>query len=164
VSQANVFEQMIKLVSRHEFESAVSHFEGDRGTRRLDCWTWFGGLLFGQLTGHDSIRAIERVFCQGNRRMRGLGFSTVCRSTLADANRTRPLGVLEKTYQAVLATAKRQCPIRHGFRFHGEVRALDSTTIDRPGESVPPTMLTISKQAGSFLGLVASLRDCYVAA
>ena len=120
---------MIKWVSRHEFEAAVAHFEGDKGTRRLDCWTWFGSLLFGQLTGHDSIRAIERVFCQGNRRMQRLGFSTVRRSTLADANHTRPLGVLEKTYQAVLARAKRQCPTRHGFRFHGDVRALDSTTI-----------------------------------
>jgi hypothetical protein len=130
VSQANVFEQMIKLVSRHEFEAAVAHFEGDRGVRQLDCWTWFGALLFGQLTGHDSIRAIERVFCQGNRRMRRLGFSSVCRSTLADANHVRPLGILEKTYQAVLATAKRHCPATNGFRFRGDVLALDSTTIE----------------------------------
>lgn len=130
MSQANVFEQVAKLVSRHDFERAVSELDADRGVRRLDSWTWFGALLFGQLTGHDSIRAIERVFCHGNRRMERLGFSTVCRSTLADANHRRPLAVLERTYQAVLATAKRHCPKRHGFRFRGNVQALDSTTIE----------------------------------
>lgn len=118
------------MVSRHRFEAAVAEFEGNRGTRRLDCWTWFGALLFGQLSGHDSIRALERVFCQGNARMRRLGFSTVCRSTLADANRRRPLGILERTYKEVLAHAKFVCPERHGFRFKGEVKALDSSVID----------------------------------
>jgi putative transposase len=73
---------------------------------------------------------MERVFCQGNARMKRLGFSEVCRSTLADANRTRPLGILEDTYKAVLSRAKEICPERHGFRFKGEVRALDSSVID----------------------------------
>jgi putative transposase len=59
-----------------------------------------------------------------------MGFSTVCRSTLSDANKNRPLGILEKTYSAVLAKAKHVCPERHGFRFNGEVRALDSSVID----------------------------------
>ena len=130
MSQFNVFEQIIKLVPKHDFRASVVKFDGDKGTRKLDCWTWFGALLFGQLSGHDSIRAIERVFCHGNARMRRLGFSTVCRSTLADANRTRSLGILEHTYKAVLSHAKHVCPERHGFRFKGEVRALDSSVID----------------------------------
>jgi len=130
MSQPNVFEQIIKLVPKHSFRAAVAKFDGDSFKRRLDCWTWFGALLFGQLSGHDSIRAMERVFCVGNARMRRLGFSTVCRSTLADANRTRPLGILEETYKAVLARAKEICPERHGFRFKGEVKALDASVID----------------------------------
>lgn len=130
MSQNNVFEQIIKLVPKHEFYRAVNEFDGDKGTRTLDSWTWFGALLFGQLTGHDSIRAIERVFCHGNTKMRQMGFSTVCRSTLSDANKSRPLGILEKTYSAVLARAKHVCPEKHGFRFKGEVRALDSSVID----------------------------------
>ena len=130
MSQNNVFEQMIKLVSRHDFQKSVTHFEGDRSVRTLDCWTWFGALLFGQLSGHDSIRAVERVFGHGHDRMQRLGFSRVRRSTLADANRMRPLGILEQTYAGVLAKAKRVCPDRHGFRFNGEVRALDSSVID----------------------------------
>ena len=109
MSQANVFEQVIKHISRRDFERSVSRFGGDRKVTQLDCWTWFGALLFGQLTGHDSIRAIERVFSHGNSRMRRLGFSPVCRSTLSDANQVRPLEILEETFQSVLKQAKLIC-------------------------------------------------------
>lgn len=129
MSQANVFEQVIKHISRKDFERSVARYSGDRKVTQLDCWSWFGALLFGQLTGHDSIRAIERVFCQGNRRMQRLGFSSVCRSTLSDANQVRPLEILEDTFQSVLKQAQMICPKQHGFRFKGDVLALDSSTI-----------------------------------
>src|SRR5690242_3789185 len=102
MGQPSVFEQVMKLVSRTDFEASVHRHQGNKGVRELDCWTWFGALLFGQLTGHDSIRAIERVFCQGNPRMQKLGFSSVRRSTLSDANQTRPLEILEEVFHSVL--------------------------------------------------------------
>jgi len=131
VAQPTVFEQLIKLISRSDFEVSVSRHRGNHGVRELDCWTWFGALLFSQLTGHDSIRAMERVFCQGNARMQRLGFSTVCRSTFSDANRVRPLEILEETLQSLLKRARLYCPkLSHGFRFQGPLFALDSSTIE----------------------------------
>lgn len=130
MSQANVFEQVIKYISRRDFQESVERWAGDKGVRTLDTWTWFGSLLFGQLTGHDSIRAIERVFCQGNRRMERLGFSTVCRSTLSDANQLRPLEILEDVFKATLDRAKKLCPKSHGFKFDGKALALDSSIIE----------------------------------
>lgn len=129
MSKPNVFEQVIKHISRREFERSVTRYSGNRKVSQLDCWTWFGSLLFGQLTGHDSIRAIERVFSQGNRRMQRMGFSPVCRSTLSDANQIRPLEILEETFHSVLKQAKVTCPKKHGFDFTGRVLALDSSTI-----------------------------------
>jgi len=129
MSQNNVFEQVIKLIPRREFERAVAKFDGDKGTSRLDCWSWFGALLFGQLTGHDSIRAIERVFCHSNDRMKRLGFTPIRRSTLAEANHKRPLGLLEEIFKFTLQQARACCPKSHGFRFKGQLLALDSTTI-----------------------------------
>jgi hypothetical protein len=126
-----VFAQVLKHVCRKQFQASVSRHNGDRGIRSLDCWSWFGALLFGQLTGHDSIRAIERVFCQGNHRMQALGFSPVCRSTLADANQVRPVEILEDTLRSLLARARRICPgLKHGFKFKGDVHILDSTIIN----------------------------------
>ena len=130
MGQPNVFSQVIKLIPRHEFAELVDKHEADKGVRSLDSWTWFGALLFGQLTGHDSIRAIERVFAHGDRHMERLGFGPVRRSTLADANRTRAIFVLEDLFQFCLAKAQRLSPGQSGFRFRGQILALDSTTIE----------------------------------
>jgi putative transposase len=130
MGQSTVFSQVIKQIPRSEFESHVAAFDGDRGTRSVDCWTWFGALLFGQLTGHDSIRAIERIFAHKDSEAAKLGFGPVRRSTLADANRTRPLGVLENLYRYCLKRAQAVAPSKTGFRFHGDVFAMDSTTIE----------------------------------
>lgn len=130
MSQNTVFHQIVKLIPRCEFESWVAAHGGDKGVRILDCWTWFGALLFGQISGHDSIRALERVFTQGDKQIQKLGFRPVRRSTLADANQTRPIGILEDAFAYALAHARAVIPKRHGFRFHGDVLALDSTTIE----------------------------------
>jgi hypothetical protein len=130
MSQATVFSQVIKIISRHDFEAIVVKYRGNKGLRSLDCWTWFGSLLFGQLTGHDSIRAIERIFATSDSKMRDLGFGPVRKSTLADANRTRPLVILEDLFQLVLKQAQGVAPKKNGFRFKGQVLALDSTTIE----------------------------------
>lgn len=126
-----VFEQILKHICRAGFEESVAKHRGNHGVRTFDCWSWFGALLFGQLTGHDSIRAVERVFCHGNKRMQSLGFSPVCRSTLADANRTRPLEILEDTLKDLLKRVRKLCPgLGHGFKFKGDIFVLDSTIIN----------------------------------
>ena len=83
MAQNTVFHQIVKLIPRFEFQSWVAAHEGDKGVRTLDCWTWFGSLLFSQLSRQDSIRAIERVFCHDDRLIKKLGFRPICRSTLA---------------------------------------------------------------------------------
>lgn len=130
MANPTVFEQVVNLIPRSEFEALVAKYNGDKGTRALNCWTWFGALLFGQMTGHDSIRAIERVFAQGNCRVKKLGFGPVCKSTLADANRTRPLEILDGVFQFALGLAHRHSPKKTGFRFAGNIYAMDSTTIE----------------------------------
>lgn len=95
----------------------------------MNSWTWFGSLLFGQLTGHDSIRAIERVFAHGDVQMRKLGFGAVRRSTLADANAARPIALLEDLFHYCLEEANKFAP-KSKFKFSGDVFAMDSTTIE----------------------------------
>jgi hypothetical protein len=130
MASPTVFSQLIKLIPRTQFQELVARHDGDRRVRSLDCWTWFGALLFGQMTGHDSIRAIERVFAHQDGEAEKLGFGPVRRSTLADANRTRPVEILEELYGYCLARAQAAAPKKTGFRFHGPIFALDSTTIE----------------------------------
>ena len=130
MSVPTVFSQVIQLIPRTEFQSWVQKHDADKYTRKLDSWTWFGSLLFGQLTGHDSIRAIERVFAHSDPKMRALGFGPVRRSTLADANQVRSFAVLEEAFQYCLSRASQLGPTKNDFRFNGDVFALDSTTIE----------------------------------
>lgn len=130
MAQNTVFHQIVKLIPRSLFESFVTAHDGDKGVRSLDSWTWFGSLLFSQLSRHDSIRALERVFCHDDRLIKKLGFRPVCRSTLADANRLRPIAILEDVFTYALDRARTLIPRNNGFRFHGDVLALDSTTIE----------------------------------
>lgn len=125
-----VFSQVIQLIPRTEFEAIVARHNGDARTRSLDCWSWFGALLFGQLSGHDSIRAIERVFAHQDPKMEKLGLGPIRRSTLADANASRPVAILEDLFQYALMRAYEVAPKRHRLRFSGDVFALDSTTIE----------------------------------
>lgn len=129
MAQNTVFHQIVKLIPRTLFQSWVTKHNGDKGTRTLDSWTWFGALLFGQISRHDSIRALERVFCQGDKLIEKLGFRSVCRSTLADANKSRPIAILDEVFAYALNRAQTVIPRANGFRFHGDVLALDSTTI-----------------------------------
>ncbi len=128
MAQSSVFSQVIKLIPRSHFQSIVHKYNADKGIRQMDCWTWFGALLFGQLTGHDSIRAIERVFAHSDPQMKKLGFGPVRRSTLADANQSRPVELLEDVFKEVLVRAKQVAPKKR-FKFNGQVLALDSTII-----------------------------------
>ncbi len=130
MAQSTVFEQIIKLIPRTQFQSIVARHDADKFTRSMDSWTWFGALLFGQLTGHDSIRSIERIFAHSDSKMLKLGFGPVRKSTLADANQNRPIALLEDLFQWTLLQAQKLAPKKNGFRFAGQVLALDSTTIE----------------------------------
>ncbi len=130
MAQFSIFSQVVNLIPRSIFENFVAQSESDKNTRTLKSWTWFGALLFGQLSGNDSIRAIQRLFSHDNKEMARLGFSPVKKSTLADANHNRSLAVLEKTYQFCLSLANQLCHKKKKFKFHGNIFALDSTTIE----------------------------------
>lgn len=126
--QSTVFSQVIKLIPRRDFEKLVEKHQADRSIRRFDSWTWFGVLLFGQLTGRDSIRPLERVFNHAPG-LKILGFSNVHRSTFADANQRRPIELLEDVFRLLLSKAQ-TCAPRHSFKIKTPLLALDASVID----------------------------------
>jgi len=125
---SNIFSQVLQHLSKLEFQKVVQKYRGDYRIRILDCWTWFGALLFGQLTGHNSIRAISRSFQVYRNGLKTLGFKSVRRSTLAEANERRSLSILEEVFFSLLAKAQKISP-KSKFRIKGQILAMDSTTI-----------------------------------
>ena len=85
-----VFAQVLSLVNRYEFQKCVDRYNGDHGTRGLNCWNQFAQLFFGQLTGRNGVRDICLCLSAHKGQLYHLGIRQgVCHSTLSRANENR---------------------------------------------------------------------------
>lgn len=125
----SVFSQLLQWIPQHEFQKGVDRYAGDRKTRRLPCWSQFVGLLFGQLTGHNSLRAIEAGLKGVKTKLYHLRIAfEIRRATLSDANETRDPRIFEEAFYNLLPKVQRLAPKNH-LKLKGPILALDSTTI-----------------------------------
>ncbi len=85
-----VFAQVIKLVSRHEFESlAKTHHQGQR-LRRMTRWDQFIALASAQLAGRVSLRDIVVNLKAQAHKLYHVGAQGVSRASLARVNARQP--------------------------------------------------------------------------
>ncbi len=54
-----IFNQLLHLIPRHQSESIVKKYEGDRYVKYFSCWQQFISLLYAQIRGKDSLRDIQ---------------------------------------------------------------------------------------------------------
>lgn len=125
----SIFAQLLQWIPRLEFQKAVNAHDGDYRVRKLRTWSQFVALLFGQLTGHHSLRPIEAGMRSARQSFYHLGIDPdIRRSTLADANDGRDPEIFRDVFFQLLPRVQRAAP-KHRFRFHGILEAFDSTTI-----------------------------------
>lgn len=130
MNSRTILSQLLQWIPRHEFEEGVRHYQGDKKVRRLSCWSQFVGLLFGQLTGHNSLRAIEAGLKGIQKKLYHLGIAfEIRRSTLSDANDTRDARIFESAFYRLLPKVQRLAP-KNKLKLKGPLMALDSTTIE----------------------------------
>lgn len=126
----SVFSQLLQHLPRFEFQKGVDRYQGDKGVRKLNTWSQFVALLFGQLTGHNSLRAICAGFQSVKKKLYHLGMAVeIRRSTLADANDRRDPKIFEEAFYRLLPQVQRLAP-RQKIRIKNKITALDSTTIE----------------------------------
>lgn len=124
-----VFSQLLKLVSRHEFETlAKQHHEGQK-LRKMSRWSQFVALSLAQLSGRSSLRDIVSNLSAQAARLYHLGAGNVKRSTLSRVNENQPYTLYEALFHKLLSRCQGVAP-KHGFRFGNKLYSLDSTTID----------------------------------
>lgn len=121
--------QVLEFIPRHEFQKAVEQYNGDKGVRTLKCFGQFVTLLFGQITGHSSMRSMITAINTQVRFLYHLGMETVRKSTLSDANEKRNPKILEEIFYKLLNRTQLYAPAHH-FHFKGKILAMDSTTIN----------------------------------
>jgi transposase len=127
-----VFAQLMDFLPRHEFNTCVRRYGGDRRLRGFTCRDQFLCLAFAQLTFRESLRDIETCLRAVGSKLYHAGFrGKVSRSTLADANRVHDWRIFADFAQVLIAHARRlyaEEPL--AVALDQTVYALDSTTID----------------------------------
>jgi hypothetical protein len=127
-----VFAQLMDFLPRHEFNTCVRRYGGDRRERCFSCRDQFLCLAFAQLTFRESLRDIETCLRALEPKLYHAGFrGRVSRSTLADAGRAHDWRIYADFAQVLIGQA-RQLYAREPLAVELEqtVYALDSTTID----------------------------------
>jgi transposase len=118
-----VFHALLKLVPWHVLDRLVDASKANKKVRRLTTQDQFIALLYAQLAGSESLRAIEAGFASHASKLYHLGACEVSRSTLADANARRPCAV----FSGLLAELMSRCERRLGRRVADAVYLIDST-------------------------------------
>ena len=118
-----VFHAVLKIVPWHVLDRLVEQFKANKKVRRLTTQNQFTALLYAQLAGSESLRAIEAGFVSHASKLYHLGACEVSRSTLADANAQRPCAV----FTGLLAELMGRCERALGRRIAEAVYLIDST-------------------------------------
>ena len=121
----SLFQQIIKSLPRRKIASLVSTHESDKWVKRFSTFDHLMVMIYAQLSGQTGLRDLEASFNASPARHYHLGTGAVKRSTLSDANASRPSAVFEAILETLLADM-----VGREDRRAGElVQILDSTTI-----------------------------------
>lgn len=123
-----IFNQMLQLNSRHDFQRIVNKHNGDYRVRKLTCWDQYIHLLYAQTGGRDSLRDISNGTASIKEKLYHLGAKPAKRSTLSDANHTRPWKIYEDVFFNTLGKVQNVAP-KYKLKLPRKLYLMDSTTI-----------------------------------
>ena len=121
----SVFHSMLQLVPWDAFQTAVEHHATRVRPRSFSDKSHLTAMLYAQFSGASSLREIEAGLQSHAARLYHVGARPPRRSSLADANRDRPVAVFSDLLSATIQHAHR------GLRraMDGAVYLIDSTSL-----------------------------------
>ena len=125
-----VFAQFAGFLDNNKFRRLVDKYNGDFHVKHFSCWHQLLTLMFGQLSGRESLRDLTTVLeaHQPKCYHLGLGSRPASRNTLSVANQNRDYRIFEEFAFFMMAEARRKCSADI-FLLEGKAYAFDSTTI-----------------------------------
>ena len=124
-----VFSQLLKLVSRHEFETLAKQHHCGRSFRTASRWSQFVTMMMAQLAGRNSLRDIVENTSAQAHRLYHLGSTKLSRSNLSRLNSEKPYSLYETLFGKLLSRCQSSVS-GHNFRFKNVLYSLDASTID----------------------------------
>ena len=125
---STLLSQMLSLIPRHVFHKLESRHKTGRSSRQLGFKEQFTVMAFLHLTARRSLRDGLRCLQSIKNRLYHLGLRNVARSTLADANKVRPVAFFRDLFSEMYTLCRPHAP-GHSFRFKSKLFSLDSTTV-----------------------------------
>jgi len=123
------FHQLLKPISRHEFERLASEHHFGQKLRSATRWDQFTAMSMAQLSGRQSLRDIETNLLAQQDKLYHLGAKPIARSTLARINEKQPAELYQSLFYKLLGKTQ-NCPSNHKFRFKNPLYSLDASAID----------------------------------
>ncbi len=126
-----VFAQFIEFLPQKAFQRIVMKYRGDKYIKSFSCWNQLLIMVYGQLSGCDSLRELVCIITAHAPKSYHLGFgkSVITRSNLSKANANRNSKIFEEFAYKVISVAQEK-RITKEFEIRGRFYAFDSTTID----------------------------------
>ena len=126
-----IFTQITQILPQRQFRRIVDKYPDRTQKWKFTHWNHLLVIIFGQLTGCESLRELTDITTAHAKRSYHLGFGhePVVRATLSKANLLRNASIFEE-YAYVMISMAQSRRITKDFELHGKFYAVDSTTID----------------------------------
>jgi len=124
-----ILNEMLNLLSRHQFETLGSKHDSDRYVKCFNSWHQLVTMVYAQFSGKQSLRDIQQGLEVNSANTYHLGIPASKRTTLSEANKNRSYKVFEGLFYKLLTRYHEVTP-RHLFRFKNPSHSFDATTID----------------------------------
>ena len=121
----SIFGHLLEPINRRQFQTVVDGLDGDAYDKSFKSWDHLVALIYAQLSGANGLRGLVAGFNANSQHHYHLGAGKLSRSTLADANARRPVGIFAQTFAKLSAMADRQMR-REGAQM---VRLIDSSPV-----------------------------------
>jgi hypothetical protein len=127
----SIFSQILQLIPRSEFETAVRDHKAERHARGFSSWAQFIAMMFCQLGHSQSLREITGGLAASEGKLRHLGVENAPkRTTLSYANGHRPWQLFQTVFYKLLERCQAEAKGRkRKFRFRHKLLSLDSSVI-----------------------------------
>jgi putative transposase len=121
----SIFGKLLEAINRRSFQATVDSHSGDAYDKSFKSWEHLVALIFAQFSAAGSLRGLVAGWNANSQHHYHLASGPLKRSTLADANKRRPVAVFAETFNQVASQLDRQT------RREGEamLRLIDSTPI-----------------------------------
>lgn len=125
-----VFAQLVDFLDRFKFRRPVEKYNGNSYVKHFTCWNQLLTLIFGQLSGRESLRDLIIALEAHQSKCYHLGFGgkPVSRNTFSVANQRRDYRIFED-FAFFMMDVARGRSVEEIFKLGGNVYAFDSTTI-----------------------------------